>query len=407
MSRRQSIDRRRFLINSSWVGAMGGLLSTRAFAQGRGAAQGQGVSLAQGAPAPDVAVRVSSVADTPVRHFVMTQSYLRSASHVSPAPMHLWEHITENMLPYQVLRGAQWSGDYQSAANASEPEFGAESLFVQWDDCQGPMHLTVEMEIDTKDYLLGRNQILAQYKMPDKLVYPAELQRFLAGSRHIKIDGIVRDKALEIIGDQTNPLVQARLIHDWVAANMERDNSVSGCGVGDVGDILQSGKLYGKCTDINSEFVALARAVGIQAREMFRIRLRRPQQLKQYSKTALGMADHQGQAQNTDWQHCRAQFWLHDIGWVPCDPADVTKMRLAENKKHDDPAVQAVNEDLFGNWEMNWVGFNCGRDFVLAPTPEQKPLNNYGYPYAEAGGDPLNYYDFANFSYDYTVVETT
>src|SRR5690625_6164215 len=87
MSRRQSIDRRRFLINSSWVGAMGGLLSTRAFAQGRGAAQGQGVSLAQGAPAPDVAVRVSSVADTPVRHFVMTQSYDLSAPQGSTGPM--------------------------------------------------------------------------------------------------------------------------------------------------------------------------------------------------------------------------------------------------------------------------------------------------------------------------------
>src|SRR5690625_1107406 len=344
MSRRQSIDRRRFLINSSWVGAMGGLLSTRAFAQGRGAAQGQGVSLAQGAPAPDVAVRVSSVADTPVRHFVMTQSYDLSAPQGSTGPMHLWVPLPENMLPYQVLRGVQWSGDYQSAAIATEPEFGAQSLFVQWDDCQGPMHLTVEMEIDTKDYLLGRNQILAQYKMPDKLVYPAELQRFLAGSRHIKIDGIVRDKALEIIGDQTNPLVQARLIHDWVVANMERDNSVIGCRVGGVGDLLQSGKLYGRWTVIISVFVALTRAVGIPAREMFGISLGRPQQLGQYSKTAFGMADDQGQAQNTDWQHCRAQFWLHDIGWVPCDPAGVTKMRLAVNKKHYNQAVQAHNE---------------------------------------------------------------
>jgi len=394
MSRRQSMDRRSFLINSGLVGAMGGLLSAPAFAQGTAAA-------------PDIAVGVSSVVDIPTRHFVMTQTYDLRAPEGSTGPMRLWVPLPENMLPYQVLRGVQWSGDYQSAAIATEPEFGAQSLFLQWDDCQGPMHLTVEMAIDTKDYLLGRNQLLVQYQVPEKLEYPAELQRFLEGSRHIKIDGIVRDTALEIIGDQTNPLVQARLLHDWVAAHMERDNSVIGCGVGDVGDILESGKLYGKCTDINSVFVALARAVGIPAREMFGIRLGRPQHLEQFSKTAFGTANDKGQAQNTDWQHCRAQFWLHDIGWVPCDPADVTKMRLAENKKHDDPAVQAVNEDLFGNWEMNWVGFNCARDFVLAPTPEQKPLNNYGYPYAEAGGDPLNYYDFTNFSYDYTVVETT
>src|SRR5690625_3597101 len=167
MSRRQSIDRRRFLINSSWVGAMGGLLSTRAFAQGRGAAQGQGVSLAQGAPAPDVAVRVSSVADTPVRHFVMTQSYDLSAPQGSTRPMHLWVPLPENMLPYQLLRGGQWSGDYRSAAIATEPEFGAQSLVVQWDDCQGPMHLTFEMEIDTIDY----HPTTAPHVIPDRGAY--------------------------------------------------------------------------------------------------------------------------------------------------------------------------------------------------------------------------------------------
>src|SRR5690625_7800898 len=100
MSRRQSIDRRRFLINSSWVGAMGGLLSTRAFAQGRGAAQGQGVSLAHGAPAPDVAVRVSSVADTRLRHVVMTQGYDLSAPQRSTGPMLLWVPLAEHMLDY-------------------------------------------------------------------------------------------------------------------------------------------------------------------------------------------------------------------------------------------------------------------------------------------------------------------
>ena len=54
---------------------------------------------------------------------------------------------------------------------------------------------------------------------------------------------------------------------------MERDNSVLGCGDGDVEKILTTGVLKGKCTDINSVFVALARAAGIPAREIFGIRL--------------------------------------------------------------------------------------------------------------------------------------
>ena len=46
---------------------------------------------------------------------------------------------------------------------------------------------------------------------------------------------------------------------------MTRDESVIGCGVGDAKALLESGKLYGKCTDISSVFVALCRGVGIHA----------------------------------------------------------------------------------------------------------------------------------------------
>ncbi|HLS21311.1 MAG TPA: transglutaminase family protein [Paenalcaligenes sp.] len=384
------MNRRNFLIGSSVLGVVGSLSSSMAWSQ----------SLSM-----PLQPQQEAGAEVAPRFFSMTQSYELEAPYGSQGEMRLWIPLPEPMAPYQVLRRLHWEGDFQQASIVSEPRFGVQSLFVQWEDCQGPMHLDVVMDVETRDWLLGRQGLLDDYKPPAELIYPVGVAPYLQGSRHIKIDGVVAERAQEIVGNEDNPLVRARLIHDWVAEHMERDNSVIGCGVGDVGAILESGKLYGKCTDINSVFVALARAAGIPAREMFGIRLGRPAALEQYSKTAFGSADEQGQANNTDWQHCRAQFWLPGMGWVPCDPADVTKMRLAENKSHIDPAVQAVNEDLFGNWEMNWVGFNYGRDFVLAPAPEQAPINNFGYPYAEAGGDPLNYYDFARFKYDYHTTE--
>ena len=101
----------------------------------------------------------------------------------------------------------------------------------------------------------------------------------------------------------------------------------------------------------------------------------------------------------------RAEFYLAGYGWLPCDPADVTKMRLAEKKAHQDADVQAVNAYLFGNWEMNWVGFNYGRDFELYPATEQGAMNNFGYPYAEVDGDPINFYDPKAFSYRYVATE--
>ena len=86
---------------------------------------------------------------------------------------------------------------------------------------------------------------------------------------------------------------------------------------------------------------------------------------------------------------------------MPVDSADVAKMRLAEKKSVDDKDTQAVAKYLFGNWEANWVGFNHARDFDLYPQPELAPLNNFGYPYAEVGGDPLNSFDPKEFKYDY------
>ncbi|UYW74926.1 transglutaminase-like domain-containing protein [Pseudocitrobacter faecalis] len=79
---------------------------------------------------------------------------------------------------------------------------------------------------------------------------------------------------------------------------MHRDDAVIGCGTGDVGEILKTNKLGGKCTDINSVFVALCRSVGIPAREMFGIRLGSSVKLDNYSKKAFGSAGCSGRSES-------------------------------------------------------------------------------------------------------------
>ncbi len=78
----------------------------------------------------------------------------------------------------------------------------------------------------------------------------------------------------------------------------------------------------------------------IPAREMFGIRLGASRKLGNYSKKAFGSADEQGVAKVSGGQHCRAMFWLAGFGWLPADPADVTKMRLAEKKKTAMPPLK-------------------------------------------------------------------
>lgn len=160
-------------------------------------------------------------------------------------------------------------------------------------------------------------------------------------------------------------------------------------------------KIYGgKCTDISSVFVCLLRNSGIPAREVFGIRAGQSK-----ISNACGKADEKGFANITGAQHCRAEFYIDGLGWVPCDPADVAKVKLAEKLPNDSKKLKEVKDYFFGSWEMNWVAFNSARDFVLEPKPTQYPLNMLGYPYAEVGEDAKDYYKPKTFVYSYTSQE--
>lgn len=334
------------------------------------------------------------------RRFALMNTFDLKAPYGSEGVVNLWIPLPEDTA-FQQVRKLDFNGTYQDAYISTNNAYGAKTLFATWPDAKGKMTLTVELVLETEDWEPVKRGELTHYRTPTNLHYPADVALYLQPTKHMPIDGIVKQTAYKIVAGETEPLKKARLIYNWVSANMFRDNNVIGCGTGDVATILESGKLGGKCTDINSVFVALMRAVGIPAREMFGIRLGQAIKMGQYSKKAFGSVDDKGIADVTGGQHCRAMFYLAGYGWLPADPADVTKMRLTENKEHSDPAVQAVNDYLFGNWEMNWVGFNYGRDFDLFPVAEQTPLNNFGYPYAEVDGDPVNYYEPKVFAYDY------
>jgi len=226
-----------------------------------------------------------------------------------------------------------------------------------------------------------------------------EIEEFLKPSKLIPASGAAKQKSDEITSSLKGDLEKARAIYEWVAKNMSRDNSVIACGSGDAATILSSGKLSGKCADINSVFVSLCRAAGIPARAIYGIRTGAAQK---FSPEMGVMGALSGNAlEISGAQHCRAEFYLKGHGWIPVDPADVTKVRLGEKLSNDDSKLAKIREYLFGNWEMCWIGFNYGRDFTLSPRPAQFPINNFGYPYGEVDGNTLNYYSPKDFSYDY------
>ena len=189
----------------------------------------------------------------------------------------------------------------------------------------------------------------------------------------------VAEIANSIKKDKTGILEKAHAVYDWVVENTSRDPSVKGCGLGIVEVTLS--KLSGKCADISSVYVALARNVGVPAREVFGLRLgTKPEQ------------------DITADYHCWAEFYLPGTGWVAVDPADVRKKMLTDNLALAD--AKELREYFFGGVDAyRMVLERGGRGITLQPAQESKPINYLMYPYAEIDGKEIDYFDPENFRY--------
>ncbi len=312
-------------------------------------------------------------------------------------PARLWSPLPLDAA-WQKVKEASFSGNYDDFNYNTKNLYEARTLYAEWKQSDRPKRLRLSMEIETRARMVPIEAIEAADAK--NLPIPEEVKLFLQPTAHIPVTGRIRALVRKIIGPETRRFEKVKKIYDWTTRMTFRDPKVKGCGTGDVEKMLESGYYGGKCTDLSSLFVALLRAAGIPAREVFGIRLGR----SNFSK-AFGKSDTKGFADITTWQHCRAEYYIPGIGWIPSDPADITKLELVEKLPYEHPRVQTLKRRYLHSWEMNWMGFNHARDFKLWPTPEQYPLNMFGYPYAEIEDEVLDYYDPKNFSYRITSQE--
>ena len=226
-----------------------------------------------------------------------------------------------------------------------------------------------------------------------------ELQHFLRATKMLPTDGIVKETAVEITKTARSDRDKARAIYEWIVENTHRDPKVRGCGAGDIRFMLESRDLGGKCADLNALYVGLARAAGLPARDVYGIRL---------AKSELGYKSLGAATENvTKAQHCRAEVYLSDFGWVAVDPADVRKVMLEEppgNRAADDEMVRKAQARLFGSWEMNWMAYNFAHD-VAIPGSNGRALPFLMYPQAETAEGRIDCLDADNFRYSITSKE--
>jgi hypothetical protein len=237
----------------------------------------------------------------------------------------------------------------------SEPKDGNQMYYAETNSASSELHFHVEYDVTRHERvaLAPTAPHLASVSLSS-----AEKQEDLQPDALIPITGLPADLALKVTQGKTSPLDKARAIYDYVFTTMRYDKTGTGWGHGDVLYACDAKK--GNCTDFHSLFIAMARSQGIPAR--FEIGFPLPPD--QHSAEIAGY-------------HCWSDFWIDSKGWIPVD--------ISEAWKH-----QEKRDYFFGSHDVNRMQFSMGRDLVLNPPQQGKPLNYFVYPYVEVDGQEFS-----------------
>lgn len=342
--------------------------------------------LQAGLAAPLLGSRLAQQLDPSWRTFEIT---VRVSVANADGPIRLWLPLAlPRPAQYQRTLSQKWTGNAAKVELSGDPASAAPMLIADWPAGSTDPSLALTMVVTVP----REHRVLLERPQPIRDV-DERVDAYLRPTRWIPITGIVKDTAEKIVRGHATPLTRARAIYDWIVDNTFRDPTVQGCGLGDIRWMLESGSLSGKCADLNGLFVGLCRSVKLPARDLFGLRIAASERFQ-----SLGKND-----DVTASQHCRAEVWVDEFGWIPVDPADVRKVVLEEEPIGTvaSPQARFARAQFFGSWEMNWMAFNDAHDVTL-PGSTGPLLPFLMYPQAEVGGVRRNSLDPASFTYRIT-----
>lgn len=291
--------------------------------------------------------------------------------------------------------GNVWQGNAETMRLVRDPS-GAEMLYAQWAAATAAPVVEVLSRFASRD----RGTDFSRPSATPLKLSAEQHALYTRPTELLPTDGIVRDTAVDITRGATTDEDKARAIYEWVVDNTFREPKTRGCGLGDIAFMLESGNLSGKCADLNSLYVGLARAVGLPARDVYGVRVAD----SRFGYKSLGKSGNISKA-----QHCRAEVFLERFGWIAVDPADVRKVVLEEppgTLALDDPKVLAARKQLFGGWETNWLAYNDAHDLVL-PGSSGPVIPFLMYPQGESAVGRFDSLDPDAFRYTLSARELT
>ena len=339
------------------------------------------VSLARTSEATGVVAEAATGQDGWRQFEVTTRVTLPDA----PGAAQLWLPLAQTAAGYQSAGALSWTTGHatDTVRRVRDERYGAQILRVDFAPDNPAAIRTAGDNLRTNDASLAETAsaptgpddssktivVVQQIATRDRSALPfapltmAEHQFWIEATPSTPIDGLVRETAQRITAAQTGDRAKLRALYDWVVDTTHRRAETPGCGTGDYASMLQSGAFGGKCADINGLLVGLARSIGLPARDVYGVRV-----ASSRLAPSLGRDGNISKA-----QHCRAEVFLETEGWFPVDPADVRKVILEQKLATNSDAVRALREQLFGHWEMNWVGYNSATDIELPDAGDRRP----------------------------------
>ncbi len=331
----------------------------------------------------------SSTGDGEVRHFDVRNHFTIDVP-AGAREVQGWFALPDDREPLQEVEDLQVKVDAPNGVDVHTAEVrdasGNRFLHLRAQPAGG-----AHLELETRFGLARREALEAVSPDDTRPINADERQQHaadLAPNQHVAITPEIRADAAAVVGDEQNPVVQARLLYDWVLERVQYwvkfPDRMKASPVGSSTYCYQEGT--GNCTDFHSLYAAAARSVGLPTRMV-------------YGSFLKGPLD----GQDTDQSyHCWIEFWAPEAGWIPLDVAVadvfVDDFELNEgNRSKVDLTVAAgyggpdpaLIEYYFGNLDARRVTWNRGRDLRLEPAPAGGPINALPKAYLEVDGKPL------------------
>jgi transglutaminase-like putative cysteine protease len=296
----------------------------------------------------------------------------------------MWMALPQDNDPAQQVRDLKIDAPYPYRIERDSE--GSRVLYLEAQSPKEKEFTVVETFVVTRQEI--RDQVDPSKARPLTDADRARLAKYLQPNTYVVIDDDIRKLANQIVGDETNPVLAARKLYDWVLENVDywvKDpKNKKASPVGSTTYCLTF--RTGNCTDFESLWASLARAKGIPTQIVY----------GSFLKPDLRARD-QDQS-----YHCWAEFYAPGLGWVHHDVA-------VADLYHGDFPVNAENERLlrltvadgtfgndpakvdyyFGSLDERRVVWSRNRDLIMSPRQDGDPVNALPKAYVEVDGKVL------------------